>query len=482
LHSGAIALPQPITQAQPPLEFIPPAYSPAIYQVAKAVLPVWTRWRVKIADIQVNNAETLAEFYHQFQAGDRRFMLAFRHPSTNDPFCLFYLMNQVLPKVAKQKGIALRSPTHAHFMYDRGIPIWAGKPTGWLLQHLGCTPIRRGKLDLPGLRSAREIFASGRFPLAAAPEGATNGHNEIISPLEPGIAQISFWCVEDLLKADRPETVWILPIGVQYSYVSPPWEAIDRVLSDLEADCGLSSRLSNDENLKAEAPQAIAASLDPTQLALYKRFLRLCEHLLTAMEQFYSKFYHQNLKPSAPADPALPETPNTQIAHRMHRLLEAALAVCEQYFNVPAKGTLPDRCRRLEQAGWDWIYREDLKALENLSPVDRGLAGRIAEEASLHLWHMRLVESFVSVSGHYILEKPTADRFAETLLLLYDTIYKIKGKTYAQRPRLGLQRAQLTIGEPISVSDRWSDYKTSRRQAVTALTQDLQAGLQHLII
>ena len=472
----SIALPQPITQAQPPLEFIPPAYSPAIYQAAKAVLPFWTRWRVKIADVRVNNAETLAEFYQQFQAGDRRFMMAFRHPSTNDPFCLFYLMSHLMPKVAKQKGIAIKPPTHAHFMYDRGIPIWAGKPTGWLLQHLGCTPIRRGKLDLPGLRSARELFANGRFPIAAAPEGATNGHNEIISPIEPGIAQISFWCIEDLLKADRHETVWVLPIGVQYSYVSPPWEAIEQVLSDLEADCGLPK----DETPHTGEKRA-SASLDPAQLALYRRFLRLCEHLLTALEQFYSKFYHQNLK--APVQPDLPtETPNAQIAQRMHRLLEAALTVCEQYFNVPAKGTLPDRCRRLEQAGWDWIYREDFKELEKLSPVDRGLAAHVAEEASLHLWHMRLVETFVSVSGRYILEKPTADRFAETLLLLYDTVYKIKGKPYTQRPRLGLQRAMLTVGEPISVSDRWGDYKTSRRQAVTALTQDIQAGLQSLII
>ncbi|MBD3882629.1 1-acyl-sn-glycerol-3-phosphate acyltransferase [Phormidium tenue FACHB-886] len=473
-------MPQPITQAQPPLEFIPPAYDPVIHQTARAVLPLWTRWRVKIADIQVQNAEVLAEFYQQFQAGNRRFLLAFRHPSTTDPFCLFYLMNQALPKVARQKGIALQQPTHAHFMYDRGIPLWAGKPAGWLLQHLGCTPIRRGKLDLLGLRSAREIFANGRFPIAAAPEGATNGHNEIVSPIEPGIAQLGFWCIEDLLKANRLETVWILPVGVQYRYVSPPWQEIEQVLGELEADCGLSRYETPSEAPLPETPSI--AALDPAQLMLYRRLLRLGEHLLTAMEQFYSKFYHQNLRASTiQAAPPDTESPNTQIAHRMQRLLDTALAVSEQYFNVPAKGTLPDRCRRLEQAGWDWIYREDLKTLENLSPVDRGLADRIAEEASLHLWHMRLTESFVSVSGRYILEKPTADRFAETLLLLYDTIYKIKGRAYVQRPRLGLQHAKLTIGEPISVSDRWSTYKTNRRQAVSALTQTIQEGLQQLI-
>ncbi|MBW4659422.1 MAG: 1-acyl-sn-glycerol-3-phosphate acyltransferase [Drouetiella hepatica Uher 2000/2452] len=486
-------MPKPITQAQPPLEFIPPAFNPAVYRFLKLVLPLWTRWRLKIVDVQVNHLDTLIHCYQRFQAGELRFMVAFRHPSTNDPFCLFNLLDRQLPKMARQQGIALKLPVYAHFMYDRGIPLWAGKTVGWLLRHLGCTSIRRGKLDLMGLRSAREIYAEGRFPIAAAPEGATNGHNEIVSPLEPGIAQLSFWCVEDLRKADRNEEVWIVPIGVQYRYVSPPWEAIEQLLSTLEADCGLppydAASLNPTLNIVEQGASLSAILSNPQELLLYKRLLRLSEHLLTSMEQFYSKFYHQNLRPST-----LPENPtdaasddrispaNHLIGIRLQTLLNGALSVSEDYFGVPGKGNFADRCRRLEQASWDWIYREDLKELEDLSPVDRGLADRIAEESAQRLWHMRLVESFVSVTGHYILEKPTADRFAETLLLLYDTVNKIKGRFYAPRPRLGQQRAELTVGEPIAVSDRWADYKTSRRSAVATLTQDLQVALEKLIL
>jgi hypothetical protein len=42
----------------------------------------------------------------------------------------------------------------------------------------------------------------------------------------------------------------------------------------------------------------------------------------------------------------------------------------------------------------------------------------------------------------------------------------------------------MTVGEPISVSDRWSTYQTSRqaaRQSVTDLTKDLQKALESLI-
>lgn len=82
-------------------------------------------------------------------------------------------------------------------------------------------PIQRGKLDLVGLRTARHLLANSHLPMAVAPEGATNGHNQIVSPLEPGITQLGFWCVEDLLKAGRSEQVLLVPIGIQYRYENP---------------------------------------------------------------------------------------------------------------------------------------------------------------------------------------------------------------------------------------------------------------------
>jgi len=161
--------------------------------------------------------------------------------------------------------------------------------------------------------------------------------------------------------------------------------------------------------------------------------------------------------------------------------MNAALNVAEQHFAIAPKGTITDRCRRLEQAGWDWIYRDDLENVENLSPVEKGLADRIAEEASLRLWHMRLVESFVSVTGRYVIEKPTGDRFAEILLIFWDMVTRIKGEVPFPRPQLGVQGVKITIGQPLSVSDRWEAYHASRRQAVAGLTQDLQTALEEMI-
>ena len=150
------------------------------------------------------------------------------------------------------------------------------------------------------------------------------------------------------------------------------------------------------------------------------------------MEGYYREFYGVEF------DTCEGNTePNAQLAERLQDLMDKALRVSEDYFDLRPKGSVIDRCRRLEQAGWNRIFRADANSL---SPVARGLADRVAEEADLRMWHMRLMESFVAVTGHYVKEHPSADRFAETTLLLRDMVNRIKGKPsrpFAPRPAKG---------------------------------------------
>jgi hypothetical protein len=206
------------------------------------------------------------------------------------------------------------------------------------------------------------------------------------------------------------------------------------------------------------------------------------------MEDFYTRFYHKTLPTTAGSHPpqqqGLATSANKELAVRLQALLNVALQIAEEHFNLSPKGSLIDRCRRLEQAGWNYIYREELKNLQAISPLERGLADRVAEEANLRMWHMRLVETFVAVTGHYVIEKPTVERFAETTLLLWDMVTRIKGRNPFGRPRLGKQQVQMTVGQPLSVSDCYPAYQASRqsaRQAVADLTQDLQHALESLI-
>ncbi|MBK1987086.1 1-acyl-sn-glycerol-3-phosphate acyltransferase [Sphaerospermopsis aphanizomenoides BCCUSP55] len=455
-------------QAQPPLEFIPPAFNPLLLRFVYLFLPSWIRWKTPISHIEAENVEVLADMYRQFQEGKIRFMLAFRHPQTEDPLCLGYLFSQLVPKVAKQQKIGIKDPIHAHFIYDRGIPLWAGKHIGWMAAHLGGTPIQRGKADWIGLRSARDLYMNGKFPMAAAPEGATNGLSEIVSPLEPGIAQMSFWCAEDLQKAGRKEEVVIVPVGLKYSYIHEPWAALANLLGELEAASGLS--VNSGSNV---------ASFE----VLYTRLLSLAEHLLSVMEKFYTRFYHQTLPEEKIINGEITDR-NEALAYRLQAVMNVALFIAEQYFDLPSRGNWNDRCRRVEQAGWNYIFREEFKDIKLLSSIEKSLGDRIAEEAYFRMWHMRLVENFVAVSGIYIREKPSVERFAETTLLLWDMVNQIKGNNPIKRPQLGKQQVKITVGQPISVSERYPAYKGSRvagRQAVAELTNDLQQVLENLV-
>ncbi|TWH51087.1 1-acyl-sn-glycerol-3-phosphate acyltransferase [Dulcicalothrix desertica] len=467
-------------QAQPPLEFIAPKYNPQFLRLTHLLLPLWMRAQTSLTKVEAENVETLVDLYSQFQAGKIRFMLAFRHPKTDDPIALGYLFSRIVPEVARHKGIKFTAPVHAHCIYDRGIPLWAGAHMGWILQYLGGTPIQRGKADWTGLRSARDLFANGAFPMAAAPEGATNGLSEIVSPLEPGISQMAFWCAEDLQKAGRTEQVVILPVGIKYSYVTEPWDAINDLLTELEVKSGLKS-----EELGVRSEELTSStqhSALSTQHSLYSRLLRLAEHLLSIMENFYTKFYHCKLSTNGGAE--LPSDKNEAIAARLRALLDVILQVAEDFFKLQPKGSLNDRCRRVEQAGWNCIFREDFKDIKTLSVVEKGLGNRAALEANMRMWHMRVVESFVAVTGSYVRENPTPERFAETLLILWEMVTRITEGNTSRRPNLGKQKANIIIGTPISVSDRYSEYKESRsgaRLAVADLTKELQVSLEKLI-
>ena len=150
---------------------------------------------------------------------------------------------------------------------------------------------------------------------------------------------------------------------------------------------------------------------------------------------------------------------------------------------MQAQGNVNERCRRLEEAGWTYIYREDLQDL-NVSALDKGLADWIAEEASLRMLHMRLVECFVAVTGTYVLNKPTVERFAETALIMFDLLARIKGDKLPRRPQLGQRWVKMTVGTPISVTELWQNYQISHQAAklaVTDLTQDLQVALEKMI-
>ena len=451
-------------RAQPGLQFIPPHYQPWVRWVIHVLLPWWMRTQLHIAQLRVEGAGVLVPWYQALQKNQARVLLAFRHPTLDDPYVMFYLLSRSVPQAAQTAGVKLKLPLHNYFVYDRGIPLWAGRWVGWLFSRLGGIPIQRGRVDRTALKTIRELLVQGGMPLTIAPEGGINSHSERLAPLEPGLPQMGFWCLEDLAKQGQELPVVVIPIGIQYGFLRPPWQKISQLLTRMETLCGLPVM-----NQSPEAPME-------RQEWLYGRLLRLADYLLTQMEDFYRRFYHCP-PPNIPLDTDL--AVNEHLKIRLEHLRDTALRVTEAFFGVPGEGSTIDRCRRLEAAGWDWMYRQDLG---DLSPLARSLADRIAQEAELRLWHMQLVERLTSVTGDYVREKPSADRFAETTLILWSVVTHLQGKD--QPVHLGKRWVAVRVGEPIRLNDYWETYRRNRksaREVVNQVTELLAERLQGLI-
>ncbi len=432
--------------ARPALRRLPTRPSRLVQGLIRRLLP--GLFRLQGLELRSGNAaERLSRAFAAQQAGESTLLVAFRHPSTRDPLVLADLFWNRVPAEAVAWRKSLPRPVELRFLYDRGIPIWAGPLIGWLLQRCGGIAIHRGRLDRPALAQARATLAQGRHALLVAPEGATNNLSGEMAPLEPGVAQLAFWAAEDLAKANDSRELQLLPLGIRYSWRQQRWSALDERLSALERHLGVEP-----EQEPAEDP------ISPRR----DRLLRIGAHLMSALEQL------ERLKPAE----------GTSLTERIEGYRLHGLATAETHFQLKAGGTLQERCRRIEQAAWDRIYREKL---DQLPPLERGLADWEAQEADLQLSRMRLVEHFTSVSGHYVSDQPDFDRLAEMLLLVEEAIGWIESKPWPARPSLGPQRVELSLGDPLPVESRLEDYHRNRRRAVQDLTQALEQELSSLI-
>ncbi|WP_152669587.1 1-acyl-sn-glycerol-3-phosphate acyltransferase [Synechococcus sp. GFB01] len=390
---------------QPPLAPIRPAYSPAMRLLVELLLPLLLRVRLLrwlpagITALELEHGERLVGLLRQFRQGRCRLLLAFRHSEVDDPLCGLWLMSRALPADLR--------PQPVHFLYDRGMPLWGGRALGWVLSRLGGVSLRRGRHpDWSALRQARQLLRDGPFPFVLAPEGATNGHGEHLGPLEPGAARLALWCRDDLRRAGRSEAVWIVPIGIRYTYPGAPWPRLDRLLGWLESQLGLEPLAAADSYSDSDSEEASATE------RRYRRLRRIGEVMLAELECFYGRFGGCGSPPQPQPDAAA--AASTDLAPRLDALRDRALRLAEARLHLRPVGTPEDRCRRLEEVAWQWIHREDLPPRHHLPPLQRHLADWTAAEAALALRHMRLVETFVAVSGHYVADRPSFERFAET--------------------------------------------------------------------
>ncbi|MFP4373926.1 MAG: hypothetical protein ACLFPO_06335 [Spirochaetaceae bacterium] len=449
--------------AQGGLAFLAPRFSPAVHSVLRIVSPAYLRLGEGISAVKTGNADALVREFDEFFAGRSRLIIAFRHPSVSDAPLLAYLFSRGLPRIAQRLGRRLPARSHVHFLYGRGVPVWAGAALGWILPRIAAIPVYNRRHDSRGMAAVRRTAVDGRFPLALAPEGQVSYHNKAVGELEAGTGRIALWCRDDLRAAGRSEDVRILPLSIEYRYPGEGRPALAGIIREISKRTGM----------KLDVDPA-----DPGA-RVHESLLDFTGRLLSHIESAYRVSFRapsgggatagatagategpQAADPAAgpvaapePAAGASHPSPDA-LRRRILALCDRILRVGENVHGLAADGSLLDRVFRLRDAGWRRMFRDDLEAL---SPLERSLADAAAEEARIAAHHMELVDVLEYLDPAYISPEGPFERLVEYAVNLQDVVNRLLGGTIAGRMRIKGREAVVRAGRPVSVEEFAAD-------------------------
>ena len=432
---------------RPPLRFLPAAARPWLLAIARPGSLLQTRM-LGIRRVETTGGRHLVDMYRNLQEGRARFIIAFRHPSIDDGPMVFRLMCRIAGQEAGRLGVRLARAPKGYFLYGRDVPEWGGRYLAWVFPRLGALSVFPGRLDSPSLSAIRRCLTDAPHPLAVAPEGQVTYHNEKVGALEPGTAQLAFWCTEDLRRQGREEEVFILPVGFSYHYRETDWRGLARLLAKIERECGL---------------PALSAVPDPQP---WVRVARIVRHLLDRAEDFYGRWYGVAFRKRGVGG-------TEALQRRVDALVEAALHVAEQYFRIAPRGGWLQRVLAVRHAGLTWIHREDIASTDAMPPLERALAERVAAEAWLRLRHMELVDVLEYVRLDYLTPQSGIDRYVESVTTLWDVVNRLEGGNISGRGTPFGRVARVQIAEPIAVSRFEPGYRANRRRGVAQLTDEI---------
>ncbi|MEO5916849.1 MAG: lysophospholipid acyltransferase family protein [Luteolibacter sp.] len=293
----------------------------------------------------------------------------------------------------------------------------------WALQGMGVFSVDRDGPDLSAIKTAITLLEKAADPLVIFPEGEIYHHHRRLDPLNEGVASI-------LLKAaarlPAGKNAYLVPVGLRFFH-------------DTEVEATFSDRLSKLEDRIGWTPKP--------RMPIDDRIHRLGTGVLALKETEY-----------------LGQAGSGTVQDRLTRLCEELLTLAEGRYPRDAKAvTPPERVRALRFR----IRRRLLDGEKPPTPAERELLlddlDRVFTALQAH-----------SYIGDYLLEDPTLDRRAETILKLEEDLYGF--------PTYPIDRtARVIAGEPICVSEMLVSGVLPAKGGALPLTELLEMRLDGLL-
>lgn len=436
-------------KAEGGLGFVEPRFVPWVYTLMRLACPAYLRFIEGISKVETTGIEHLIGGFQQFYRRKARVLVVFHHASVHDAPVMVYLFCRSLPEAAGRAGEKLEGRGHAHFLYGRGVLNWAGGGAAFLFPRIAGIPVMNRKNDARSMRTIRRYLSDGPFPICLAPEAQVTYHNHRLGPFEGGTARLAAWCLEDLQRQERDEEILIVPVACHYLYPDHPERLFTRIIERIVDSAGL------------QPPSAASG---------YDRLIELTEGLLVKIETFYARFFTIEK----------PGRKRASLRDRIERVCRAALAVPENFMRIRPEADLLSRVLTVRQLGWDYLFRSDLPEAGRISPLDRVLMDRIADEVYLHLRHNELVDVLEYVQPEYIGPEASQNRLIEYALTLNDVINRLLGGDISTRFSPHRKTVRIGIGEPIKVREMFPLIPGNRRERAEGLMKVVISRLVNL--
>lgn len=407
----------PLLKSSSPQRFYPPQLNPPLVRLLQQVAPWLVRWRFQVELVISTEAQVQISTLRQ-----RPCLFVCNHPTFTDPMMLFLFSS------------ILKQPFHYLAAYER-----FGGVGGWLLQQIGAYSIRRGQADRDSVAQTLKLLAQPDCKLVIFPEGGCSFQNDTVMPFRPGAVQMAMQALSKRTRQAEEEGArlasldfYVVPISLKYRYIGNMTPIIEQTLERLER--ALRVKGTGD---------------------FYQRLRVVAAAVMGRFEQEYG------LSGQASQD----------WNERIAALKSQVLAQCEQQLQLTSAPDQPTRER---------VYRMQ-HALENRYSQDSSDPGS-GEAGNGDSWtdswevmrkSLSRLLNFDAIYDGYVGEKPTPERFLDTLTRLEREVFDID-----QPASKAKRQAFLRVGRPLNLRDFLADYGQNRSETIATVTQQVQQTVQ----
>ncbi|MDC7228318.1 MAG: hypothetical protein PQJ61_16265 [Spirochaetales bacterium] len=417
--------------------FLTPAYSASVRRFIICVGGFYLRFVEGVSRVSFIHEERLIDAMRGFNRGEHRLIFVFRHAAKEDPPVLMYSFSKLLRRKIERYG----GLSHLRFLYGRDVPNWAGKISAWLFPRIGAIPVQNRAGNREALSILHREAASGRFPIALAPEEQVVYHMYRTFSIAPGTSSLVKWGLE----SGKP--VMVVPLALGYTYGAAPEAFIRDKLAEWEGLTG--QALENRES--APLHKLLCAAVDGT---------------LSLLEPEY------NLPEPVSADRLKPEV----LDKRITALCESLLCSAEKAAGLLSEGSNMDRLFRIRYAGTDSFYPEHPDP-ETLPRMKRALLDFNALKAEVFIRHERIYDVLEYIHMDYISPPFSAGRGCEFILNLIDLVFRTLGGTISSHKTPSGQHAAVLAGEPL-IYTKETQASLSRREFLASISSDIKTAFE----